>query len=340
MDPITLAFTIVGLIVAIIFGFWQVYIGHKQLRSNWKIDKHTFPPSNGNTEIVAKTAIPVEDLHEIAQEYRESLIREYKDHVIRGFSPRIGGRDVSLPLAKIFLPLEAIEGRPALAQYAEEDIYRQMAGSAMGELDWQRRSLEVEKRSAQLNVLQAAQKPLSLAQLLDNPRAILLGDPGTGKTTITHYITYALASNDSTHVGQNLCDLTPILVRLANFGKAFEDDRTLHLVEYIEKELASKPEFGRYLRKAIELGQCLIILDGLDEVADPSLRIRVTERIQTMVAGYNRNHFFVTSRIVGYDRSPLTREFKHATLKKMEPADQARFVRLWYDALSAETGTT
>jgi hypothetical protein len=38
-----------------------------------------------------------------------------------------------------------------------------------------------------------------------------------------------------------------------------------------------------------------------------------------MVAGYSENRFMVTSRIVGYDVSPLTREFKHATLNEMSP---------------------
>lgn len=281
-------------------------------------------------------SIEAEDLRAIQQEYFDYLIREYKDHVIRGFSPRVSGRDVSLPLAKIFLPLQAVEGRPALAEYAEEDLFRQTVTGGIGELEWQRHTLDMEKRSARLGARQAAQRPLNLAELLDSRRAVLLGDPGSGKTTVTRYITYAIAANDPTHLGSGLAELTPVLVRLANYGQALERDGTLHLVEYIAQELTSKPEFGQLLRQAIEAGTCLVILDGLDEVADPNLRIRVTERIQTMVAGYNRNRFLVTSRIVGYDRSPLTREFKHATLRELRLEDQARFVELWYEALRAE----
>lgn len=277
----------------------------------------------------------VEDFQAVRQGYFTYLSHLYANHVIHGFSPRISGRDVSLPLAKIFLPLKAIEGRPILAEYAEEDLMRLSLGP-MGELDWQRHSMEMEKRSTQMNVKLSAQKPLSLAELLASPRAILLGDPGTGKTTVTRYITYALAVQDYTHTGNAVSGLTPILVRLATYARVYEDNSALHLIEYIEKSHTERPEFGRYLRQAVENGHCLIILDGLDEVTDPALRLRVTENIQSMVASYSHNRFLVTSRIVGYDRSPLTREFKHATLSELETKDRERFVRLWFDALNAE----
>ena len=272
----------------------------------------------------------------VRQEYCEYLIRELKDHTIRGFAPQVGSRVLSLPISQIFLPLQAVEGRPALAEYAEEDLLRQAASEALGELDWQRRREEMEKRYAQLSARQAAQRPVTLEDLLREPRSVLLGDPGTGKTTTTRYITYALAAGDTTYTGATTRGLTPVLIRIADYARACERDSTLHVVEYVEKELHSQPEFGRYLRQAIERGQCLVVLDGLDEVTNPALRMHVTDRIQEMVAGFSANRYMVTSRIVGYEQSPLTREFKHATLRELTPEDQERFIRLWYDAIKTE----
>ncbi|MBI5715756.1 MAG: HEAT repeat domain-containing protein, partial [Chloroflexi bacterium] len=286
--------------------------------------------------IAANTSHPVEDFTRVSREYRETLVQELKNHVIRGFSPHVSGRVLSLPLDKIFLPLQAVEGRPALAEYAEEDLRRQAMHETMGELDWQRRREEMEKRYAQLSARQASQKPLNLAELLRHPRAVLLGDPGTGKTTVTRYITYALAAGDPVHVGDEVLHLMPVLVRIANYAKAFERDTTLHFIEYIERELRSKPEHGHYLRYAIEHGECLVILDGLDEVTDPALRMQVTDRIRGMVADFGDNQFLVTSRIIGYDAAPLPGEFKHATLREMGVSDRERFIHLWYDAIAAE----
>ena len=275
---------------------------------------------------------------QIREAYYDYLKKELKDHTIRGFSPQVSSQVLSLPISDIFLPLQAVEGRPALAEYAKEDLRLQAARDVMGELDWQRRLEVIEKRYAQLSARRAAQRHLTLAGLLKEPRSVLLGDPGTGKTTTAQYVTYALAAGDTTHTGESIRGLTPVLIRIANYARAYEQDRTLHLVEYVETELTPKAGFGRFLRWAIENGRCLIILDGLDEVGNVSLRTEVTDRIQQMVAGFSDNRFMVTSRIVGYERSPLTQEFKHATLRELTPADRERFVQLWYDAIRAEIG--
>ena len=285
--------------------------------------------------IAANTAQPIKNVSSVHFEYLNYIIAQYKDHVIRGFAPQVAGRVLSLPLKDIFLPLQSVEGRPALAEYAEEDL-RRTAAETSEELDWMRRREEMEKRYAQLSATQAAQRPLSLAMLLENPRAVLLGDPGTGKTTVTRYIAYALAAGDTTHIGESVRNLVPILVRIANYGRAYEQNPTLNLVDYIEKGLTPKAEFGSYLSSVLSAGQCFVILDGLDEVTDPALRIRVTDRIMEMVALYAHNQFLVTSRIIGYEQSPLTRDYKHATLKELTQEDRERFIKLWYDAIHAE----
>lgn len=291
--------------------------------------------------IAANTSKPVEDFESIRNEYFSYLARKLEAHTIRGFSPQVGGGNViSLPLSKIFVPLKAVEGRPPLAEYAEEDLLRQAVGEVNSEseggLDWELRTHALERRFAQLKISQEAEKSLTLADLLQSPRAILLGHPGTGKTTITRYVTYSLAVNDLRHIGIDLAGRVPVLIRIANFAKAYEQDSTLHIVDYVAKDMTGRPEFGNYLRWAIEQNSCFVILDGLDEISDTNLRIRVTDHIQNMVASFSGNHYLVTSRIIGYDHSPLTQEFRHATLQELTDDDKFRFVQLWYDAIQSK----
>src|SRR5262249_23920127 len=106
------------------------------------------------------------DAEVVRQQYRAALVDELKDHTSRGFAPWVGGKVLSLPLAKILLPLQAIEGRPALAEYAEEDLRRQGTDDLQAMFNWQRQQADLERRSAQLKAKQAAQRPLSLAGLL------------------------------------------------------------------------------------------------------------------------------------------------------------------------------
>ncbi|MCP4661507.1 MAG: NACHT domain-containing protein, partial [bacterium] len=273
---------------------------------------------------------------DVRRDYRLHLVDELREHVMRGFAPQVGGRVLSLPLAKIFLPLKALEGRPALAEYAADDLRWQEAAEDLDELGWQQRREEMEKRYAQLQARQSAQRTLGLQELLKERRAVLLGDPGTGKTTMARYVAYALAADDLIHVGEAVRGLLPVLVRLADFGEALRADRELTLPDYVESRLMPQPAFGACLREAIEGSECLVILDGLDEVTDPDLRIEVTARIQALVSAFGGNRFLVTSRIVGYERSPLTRNFKHATLQELEADDKERFVELWYGAIRSE----
>jgi hypothetical protein len=90
--------------------------------------------------LVANTAHSIEDFAQARQAYLDSIVHDLKDHTIRGFSPQVGSRVLSLSLAEIFLPLQAVERRPALAEYAEEDLLRQAVNQVPSELDWQRRS--------------------------------------------------------------------------------------------------------------------------------------------------------------------------------------------------------
>src|SRR5262249_50278967 len=95
---------------------------------------------------------------------------------------------------------------------------------------------------------------------------------------------------------------------------------------------------------------CLLLFDGLDEVASDSLRRDMAEAISTFMTNYSEgdaakarssNRFIVTSRIVGYESGPFSK-YAHYTLLDLEDEQIERFLTNWcpaverYQAMAAQ----
>src|SRR5262249_43400452 len=86
-----------------------------------------------------------------------------------------------------------------------------------------------------------------------------------------------------------------------------------------------------WFQSCLQAGRCLVMLDGLDEVADESQRKAVSAWVDKQVEHFPENFFIVTSRPHGYRSRPLER----ATVVEVQPFSvrQVReFVRNWYTA--------
>jgi energy-coupling factor transporter ATP-binding protein EcfA2 len=269
---------------------------------------------------------------EMRREYLAYLRDRYQFLDLKGFSPRVSGRIISLRLTEIFTDLQLEEGRPYVSEYAEDDL-AMMSEKQFFELDWERQLDLLEKRYVRLEATKPKVQLLKLSDILTSRRVVILGDPGSGKTTLTRYLALVMASTDYSRTGWAVEGLLPVLVRVSNYGRALEKDPTLHLVDYICQELTS--DFGPLLKQELEYGQCLVMLDGLDEVAEVGQRQRVAESIEDMVATYGRNRFLVTSRPIGYQSVQLAADFRHVTLRPLTEEEQEQFVRLWHKEIRA-----
>ena len=78
----------------------------------------------------------------------------------------------------------------------------------------------------------------------------------------------------------------------------------------------------------------MVLLDGMDEVAETALRQRVARLIEKFAARYPANRFVITSRKVGYEGAArVGAEFAHAEVREFTPAEVRQFVRDWTRAL-------
>ena len=175
-----------------------------------------------------------------------------------------------------------------------------------------------------------------MADILSQERAVILGDPGTGKSTLLSYAAYAVANGDASLVGEEPLHRLPIFVRIADFARTRQGQPDLNLVEYVRDRM--EKDFAPLLAQRLQDDRTLLLLDGLDEVTDPHQRGQVVGEIEKLIARYPKNRYVVTSRIVGYGQARLDSQFHHFTLAPLPPETITKFVTSWYEAIERGSG--
>ncbi|MEQ8976081.1 MAG: tetratricopeptide repeat protein [Coleofasciculus sp. C1-SOL-03] len=76
-------------------------------------------------------------------------------------------------------------------------------------------------------------------------------------------------------------------------------------------------------------GECLVLLDGLDEVFNQTSRQQIVKQIEAFVTDYPDNKYVITSRIAGYQDVKLGSRFTQFTITQMEFEQVERFLGCW-----------
>jgi GTPase SAR1 family protein len=157
---------------------------------------------------------------------------------------------------------------------------------------------------------------------------VILGAPGTGKTTLLKHLTLSLAAptQDAPRLNK-----TPVFLYLRDIANHIEQNPHYKLPQAVEAMLTGRKVKLSLDWLATELanGRCLIMLDGLDEVADLELRQQVAAWVQRQIRQHYPNQFIITSRPFGYQSNPLPNtlqlEVKPFTIEQVR-----QFVNNWY----------
>ncbi len=191
-------------------------------------------------------------------------------------------------------------------------------------------------------------------QLNKKRRLVVLGDPGGGKTTMLRWMATAYLlrykgdiSFSRVHDTDTLPDYNwiPVLIRCRDLGEAdlcrcFPDFLTQHL-----QKTELLPEEADVMRTVIlnrvAKGEVLLLIDGLDEISNPRVRMMFCRELERTAARYPKAPFVVTSRIVGYKDMPyrIESEFGLSIISDLDSDDKALFANRWVDVTEQHHST-
>jgi hypothetical protein len=256
--------------------------------------------------------------------------------------PSLAVHDFSPPKPEVEAPAT---GRGAAATSALEKPYLEWIIETFRCLPHDRHNLEIEHVYVRLR-LQASRSftPAAASTITDLGEAlretgsvVVLGGPGSGKTTLARQLARAAAKQ---RLDDSSSSRIPIFVSVPHYGN--EDRAGGRLLPLAERLLATgeatpptdgdgkglaEESLHRWLREILKQEQALVILDGLDEIEDPLRRADVARFIDQFVEKFGKkpgldrwNEIVVTSRRSGYDQAPM-RSISH--LCSLEPLNEA-----------------
>ena len=125
---------------------------------------------------------------------------------------------------------------------------------------------------------------------------VILGDPGSGKTTLLKYILVMLIQGRAEEKIGLRSDTIPFFVPL----RELKDPGSEEFFPFI-KRVCRLDKFSILdddFRALLDSGRGIMLLDGLDEVADEKARIKICKWIDENRKLYARTPFVVTSRLM------------------------------------------
>jgi hypothetical protein len=157
-------------------------------------------------------------------------------------------------------------------------------------------------KAEKLQALRREQPLRGTAEVLGDPAqrgVIVLGDAGVGKTSLVRHLAIEWAQAYLDPSPDQPLPPIPLLIELRRFATESAKEAGFHLLDYLhECELSIERLDRAWCRYYLRSGAAVLILDGLDEVSDHSLRSAIANGATRLLR--QRAQVLVTSRRVGF----------------------------------------
>ena len=273
-------------------------------------------------------------------EYFDRQIAECREYQGRGFSGE------ELDLEDVFVPL---------GFNSETPIYNPQDTVPSDDTELEQET-DSESAATSQSVPSFTQQDSKIGLLLQGitkkkstwRRLVILGAPGSGKTTLLRHITLLFALRKQSKLSRGLPSLIPVLLRLRNVTPLIIKDTEAEsvpqtsLAEVIAKSIQDEPrteKWQQWFDKRLNASKCLVILDGLDEIADEGQRRQVSSWVYQQLKHYkNRLPFILSSRPQAYQQAPL-QDASSYFVRSFNSQQRDRFLFNWYFNLAKRSNS-
>lgn len=179
-------------------------------------------------------------------------------------------------------------------------------------------------------------EPIHLSEALQNySRITIVGNPGAGKTTVSSDVTAGVAEGSVVIRGKKYL---PIFVQLRALRDFLESDKhatkSLHDLASEALERHGFANAREMLTRKLHAGECLLVLDGFDELADHdgTLQQRLANKVKDLAdSADSENRLVLTSRSAGYVPAWFA-GFAVLEMTELSPEQAKQFAQGWFGA--------
>lgn len=245
-------------------------------------------------------------------EYYHSLIYICRDYQTQGLD-----KDLILKLQQVFVPLRIFATDVAKANSA---MILQIPNKALN---------PKEKEIWDFLAAKEANKKPAF------PRIAILGAPGSGKTTLLRHLTLTYANKRERKQHSKAPKLIPILLFLRDVRHEIINNQP-SLAELITEKVKQQRKIqplnppSNWFANKLRENKCLVMLDGLDEVADQNQRQQISHWVDEQMQAYPDTAFILTSRPFGYKTARLQQEVTVLEVKPFNLKQMQQFIHNWY----------
>jgi predicted NACHT family NTPase len=174
----------------------------------------------------------------------------------------------------------------------------------------------------------------SVSELIEDgqtyPYLVILGDPGSGKSSLVQYIALQWAA---TAIEESSSLPLPLLIELRRYVQSRDKQKCQNFVEFCQQGHGFiYPLHPQQLNERLRTGKVFVLFDGLDEVFEASKRDEVITEIIRFTQDYPQVRVLVTSRVIGYQSQRLRdAKFHHFMLQDLEAEQIQGFLTRWHE---------